>query len=119
MKVFYEGTLAAFNKKGFTNRETGEKVEYTETTLISDNEDGSRDVITLTGSNSLELAEYLDEKVILELDVDPTAKRKSLPAPLLLVFFLAELRSFVILSLVPLQQVFLGLAATLRMDCVR
>lgn len=77
MKVFYEGTLAAFNKKTFTNRDSGEKVEYTETTLISENEDGSRDVITLTGSSSNKFDEYLDEKVILELDVDPTAKRKT------------------------------------------
>jgi len=77
MKVFYEGTLVAFNKKGFENRETGEKVEYTETTLVSKNEDGTRDVITLTGSSRLEFDKYLDAEVVLELDVDPTAKRKT------------------------------------------
>jgi len=77
MKVFYEGTLVAFNKKGFENRETGEKVSYTETVLVSHNEDGSRDVITLTGSSKHDFTEHLDEPVVLELDVDPSAKRKT------------------------------------------
>lgn len=75
MKVFYEGTLIAFNKKEFFDKETGDTIKYNELQFLSENDDGTRDVLRLTGS--LDLSIFIDQKGILELEVDPAAKRKT------------------------------------------